>query len=355
MRNSPALPVSALVAAAVLTAVLGLGRLLRADLAAPLSEVDIGLATWAFVLGIFGAQGLISIVLGGRRAAPRVQCATSYALAHVGHRRAGRRAAGACIWAEWGDPERSTSFRCWPHGRSRLPGPGAAAGRLQGGVRRRRSSSRHPKGWHPMVITRPSHSFSAESSVSVAPPADATMPGRRRFLKWLIGAASAAFVASFGLPAVALKSLSVARTGVQQGDVLVLASGLPGVPAGQPLKLADLPMGAGVQVFPQGKTDNQNALIQLVRIGDETGLSRAGCIQCYLHSPGLRRIRPTDARPADCLSVPRQPLRSTPRRSCHRRSGGPPAAVAANYGGCRWQHRRRRRLQWSGRTALNPR
>ena len=97
------------------------------------------------------------------------------------------------------------------------------------------------------------------------------MPGRRRFLKWLIGAASAAFVASFGLPAVALKSLSVPRTGVQKGDVLVLATGMLGMPAGQPLKLADLPVGTGVQVFPQGKTDNQNSLIQLVRIGDEVG------------------------------------------------------------------------------------
>ena len=63
MRNSPALPVSALIAAAALVAVLGLGRLMRADLAAPLSELDIGLATWAFVLGLFGAQGLISILL----------------------------------------------------------------------------------------------------------------------------------------------------------------------------------------------------------------------------------------------------------------------------------------------------
>jgi len=40
---------------------------------------------------------------------------------------------------------------------------------------------------------------------------------------------------------------------------------------GQPLKLADLPVGTGVQVFPQGKADNHNALIQLARIGDEVG------------------------------------------------------------------------------------
>jgi hypothetical protein len=72
MRNSPALPLSALIAAAVLAAVLGLGRLTRADLAAPLSELDIGLAAWAFVLGLFGAQGLISILLEGAELRPGV-------------------------------------------------------------------------------------------------------------------------------------------------------------------------------------------------------------------------------------------------------------------------------------------
>jgi hypothetical protein len=72
MRNSPGLPISALVTAATLTAALGLGRLMRADLAAPLSELDIGLAAWAFVLGLFGAQGLISILLEGAELRPGV-------------------------------------------------------------------------------------------------------------------------------------------------------------------------------------------------------------------------------------------------------------------------------------------
>ena len=72
MRNSPGLPISALVTAAALTAALGLGRLMRADLAAPLSELDIGLAAWAFVLGLFGAQGLISILLEGAELRPGV-------------------------------------------------------------------------------------------------------------------------------------------------------------------------------------------------------------------------------------------------------------------------------------------
>lgn len=72
MRNFPALPLSALIAAGVLAAVLRLGRLTRADLAAPVSELDIGLATWAFVLGLFGAQGLISILLEGAELRPGV-------------------------------------------------------------------------------------------------------------------------------------------------------------------------------------------------------------------------------------------------------------------------------------------
>ena len=92
-RSAPSLPRPSLVA------VLGLGRLTRTDLAAPLSELEIGLATWAFVLGIFGAQGLISILLEGAelrpgRTAPRLTRLLTWAI--VG---AGRGAAGACVSA----------------------------------------------------------------------------------------------------------------------------------------------------------------------------------------------------------------------------------------------------------------
>jgi len=101
-----------------------------------------------------------------------------------------------------------------------------------------------------MVIPHPVYNRSENGSVpTLAEPSADPALARRRLLKWLIGVASGAFVASFGLPAVALKSLSLPKTGVQKGDVLVLATGIPGMPAGQPLKLADLPVGAGVQVF----------------------------------------------------------------------------------------------------------
>jgi hypothetical protein len=72
MRNSPGLPISAVIASVAFVAVLGLGRLTRTGLAAPLSELEIGLAAWAFVLGIFGTQGLISIFLEGAELRPGV-------------------------------------------------------------------------------------------------------------------------------------------------------------------------------------------------------------------------------------------------------------------------------------------
>ena len=93
--------------------------------------------------------------------------------------------------------------------------------------------------------------------------------GRRRVLGWLLAGATAAFAGAFALPAVALKSLSVAKAGVEKGDILVAAGAMPGLAPGQPLRLADLPVGAAVQAYPAGKSDNQNALIQIVRIGDD--------------------------------------------------------------------------------------
>jgi ubiquinol-cytochrome c reductase iron-sulfur subunit len=101
---------------------------------------------------------------------------------------------------------------------------------------------------------------------------------RRRVVGWLVAGAAAAFAGAFALPAVALKSLSVPKPGVEKGDILVAAGAMPGVAAGamaglvagQPLRLADLPIGGAVQAFPSGKSDNQNALIEVVRIADDS-------------------------------------------------------------------------------------
>ncbi|GAC1317369.1 MAG: hypothetical protein NVSMB2_11000 [Chloroflexota bacterium] len=65
MRNSRGVPLSALLAATALGVLLGASRLMRGNTAAPLSELEIGLAAWAFAMGVFGAQGLISIALEG--------------------------------------------------------------------------------------------------------------------------------------------------------------------------------------------------------------------------------------------------------------------------------------------------
>jgi ubiquinol-cytochrome c reductase iron-sulfur subunit len=92
---------------------------------------------------------------------------------------------------------------------------------------------------------------------------------RRRLLGWLMAGAAAAFAGAFALPALALKSLAVPKAGVESGDILVVAGAMPGLAAGQPLRPADLPVGGAVQAFPSGKSDNQNALIQVVRIGDD--------------------------------------------------------------------------------------
>ena len=72
MRNSSGVPVGALVIAAGLALLVGASRLMRANAADPLSELEIGLAAWAFVLGVFGAQGVISIALEGAELRPGV-------------------------------------------------------------------------------------------------------------------------------------------------------------------------------------------------------------------------------------------------------------------------------------------
>lgn len=66
MRNTPTVPIVALVVAAVL-AVVTVIRYLSLDREADvLTEGQIGLAAWAFALAIYGVQGLISVMLEGR-------------------------------------------------------------------------------------------------------------------------------------------------------------------------------------------------------------------------------------------------------------------------------------------------
>jgi rieske iron-sulfur protein len=94
---------------------------------------------------------------------------------------------------------------------------------------------------------------------------------RRNLLRWLIGLSTGAFAVAFGVPAFALRTLQVAVQEIAVGDEFVYASAASGNAAGDPVKAADLQVGASVQAFPRGKTDNQRNLVEIVRIGPGQG------------------------------------------------------------------------------------
>jgi Rieske Fe-S protein len=113
-----------------------------------------------------------------------------------------------------------------------------------------------------------------ELSLSGVTPVDAAPEGRfsrRRVLKWVIRVGYLAFGVAFAVPATALRSLSQRQEAVAQNDPLVLAPTTPGVSVGQPLLAADIEVGTGVQVFPEGKQDDQNNLIEVVRVAEGSG------------------------------------------------------------------------------------
>jgi rieske iron-sulfur protein len=94
---------------------------------------------------------------------------------------------------------------------------------------------------------------------------------RRNMLRWLIGLSTGAFAVAFGVPAFAIKALQTVVQEVAAGDVLVYATAASGAAAGDPIKASDIQAGTSVQAFPKGKTDNQQNLIELVRITDGQG------------------------------------------------------------------------------------
>ena len=113
-----------------------------------------------------------------------------------------------------------------------------------------------------------------ESTLASVPPAAGTGHGalaRRRLLKWLIRLGSGAFAVAFLLPALAIRSLTQVTQEVAAGDELVYAPGATNVPVGEPLRAADLDEGSAVHVFPRDKADNQNNLIEVVRIAPGEG------------------------------------------------------------------------------------
>ncbi|HEX2281562.1 MAG TPA: ubiquinol-cytochrome c reductase iron-sulfur subunit [Thermomicrobiales bacterium] len=86
---------------------------------------------------------------------------------------------------------------------------------------------------------------------------------RRRILRWAIRVGTGAFSLALLLPALALRSLTREVQEVTAGDLLVYATGDQ---AGLPVDVAAIEPDMAVQAFPEGKSDNERNLIELVRL-----------------------------------------------------------------------------------------
>jgi nitrite reductase/ring-hydroxylating ferredoxin subunit len=122
---------------------------------------------------------------------------------------------------------------------------------------------------------------------------------RRRILRWAIR--TGAFSLALLLPALALRTLTREVREVTAGDTLVYATGDQ---AGLPVDVAAIEPAMAVQAFPEGKSDNERNLIELVRLAADLpaglvaysaicthlgctvlpGLSEQGYIVCPCHA-----------------------------------------------------------------------
>ena len=89
---------------------------------------------------------------------------------------------------------------------------------------------------------------------------------RRRILRWAIRVGTGAFSLALLLPALALRSLTREVQEVTAGDLLVYATGDQ---AGLPVDVAAIEPRNAVQAFPEGKSDNERNLIELVRLAED--------------------------------------------------------------------------------------
>ena len=112
---------------------------------------------------------------------------------------------------------------------------------------------------------------------------------RRRILRWAIRVGTGAFSLALLLPALALRTLTREVQDVTAGDTLVYATGDQ---AGLPVDIAALAPGTAVQVFPEGKSDNERNLIELVRLAADlpTGLVAYSAICTHLGCTVLPRL-----------------------------------------------------------------
>jgi hypothetical protein len=72
MQNSPGIPLASLVAAIALIIVTAVSRVAGVGRDPALTELQIGATVWALALGIFGVQGLVSIIVEGRQVLPGI-------------------------------------------------------------------------------------------------------------------------------------------------------------------------------------------------------------------------------------------------------------------------------------------
>ena len=94
---------------------------------------------------------------------------------------------------------------------------------------------------------------------------DQRLTTRRRILRWVIRLGAGAFSVALLLPALALRTLTREVDVVAAGDTLVFASGDQ---AGTPIVAEAIAPGTAVQAFPEGKSENEQNLIELVRLGE---------------------------------------------------------------------------------------
>jgi rieske iron-sulfur protein len=112
---------------------------------------------------------------------------------------------------------------------------------------------------------------------------------RRRILRWAIRVGTGAFSLALLLPALALRSLTREVQEVTAGDLLVYATGDK---AGLPVDVAAIGPVMAVQAFPEGKSDNERNLIELVRLAEglPAGLVAYSAICTHLGCTVLPRL-----------------------------------------------------------------
>ena len=112
---------------------------------------------------------------------------------------------------------------------------------------------------------------------------------RRRILRWAIRVGTGAFSLALLLPALALRSLTREVQEVTAGDLLVYATGDQ---AGLPVDVTAITPDTAVQAFPEGKSDNERNLIELVRLAADlpTGLVAYSAICTHLGCTVLPRL-----------------------------------------------------------------